>query len=619
LNTQLVNTAIIGWLRWWPFFSPINLPDTKNLPDMKKIWIYAGMLLMLAACKKNNDTTNNNNNNSGTSDPGNGGATGPITQPTDPAVAATQGFFLNDWQARTFTAPATKAVAKPSASTTITVTADFSNVVSKVSKYMFGNNINPFTGQYTDPGVVTNLTNLSPNIIRAPGGSLSDVYFWNAPSGSQPADVPAQLLNADGTPNTSTGYWSGNVTDSWSITLDNYYALLQKIKATGVITVNYAYARYGTGPTPVQTAAHLAAQWVRYDKGRTKFWEVGNECYGNWEASYRIDVSKNQDGQPAILTGDLYGKQFNVFADSMRQAAKDVGATIEIGAVLHETASDGGVSVPNWNAGVLGEIQNNADFFIVHNYYTNDGANDSAITIFNTAQPSSFAVMNYAQSSIQTAGITQKPIALTEWNIFSAGSQQQISSVAGVHAVMVLGEVIKDGYGEASRWDLANGWSTASPGDDQGLFSYGQPNVPDFTPRPAFYYMYYFQQFFGDRMISSSVSGNSYIVSYASSFSSGQAGVAVVNTSETDQLVNVHFDNYYTGSNYYYYTLQGGTDNGDFSGKVLVNGTGPSATVGYGGPSNYASIPANVTSTSGGIKVNVPARGVVFLVVDKKQ
>jgi len=607
----LVNTAITVWFRWWLF--TLILKSMRTITKRIAAILFITVIVIIS-CKKSN--------NAGATPPpptdtGNGGSTGPITAPTDPSVAATQGFFLNDWQARTFTPPASQAADKPTGSTSITATADFSQVVSKVSKYMFGNNMNPFTGQFTDAGTVNNLKNLSPNIIRAPGGSLSDVYFWNAPSGGHPADVPAELLNADGTPNANTGYWSGNVTASWSITLDNYYALLQKINSTGIITVNYAYARYGTGPTPVQTAAHLAADWVRYDKGRTKYWEIGNECYGNWEACYRIDVTKNQDGQPAIITGDLYGKQFLVFADSMRNAAAQIGVSIQIGAVLHETPDDNsGVSVNNWNPGVLGEIGNSADFFIVHNYYTNDGQNSSAITIFNTASTSSFNLMNFVKAAMQTAGVTQKPVALTEWNIFSTGSQQQISSVAGVHAVMVLGETIKDQYGEASRWDLANGWSTASPGDDQGLFSYGQPNVPDFTPRPAFYYMYYFQKFFGDRMISSSVTGSSSIVSYASSFSSGQAGMILVNTSESDETVNVNFQNYYTGSNYYYYTLHGGTDNGDFSGQVLVNGNGPS--IGYGGPANYASLPANSTSTTGGIKVTVPARGVVFLVVDKK-
>ena len=55
------------------------------------------------------------------------------------------------------------------------------------------------------------------------------------------------------------------------------------------------------------TAAHLAADWVRYDNGRTKYWEIGNEDNGTWEAGYRIDLHNNHDGQPQIITGDLYG------------------------------------------------------------------------------------------------------------------------------------------------------------------------------------------------------------------------------------------------------------------------------------------------------------------------
>ncbi|WP_205589852.1 alpha-L-arabinofuranosidase [Mucilaginibacter celer] len=550
-------------------------------------------------------------------DPGNGGSTGPITAPTDPSIAASQGFFLDDWQGKTFSKPATIAAAKPTASTSINVTADFAQVVSKVSKYLFGNNINPFTGQYTDGVTVNNITNLSPNIIRAPGGSLSDVYFWDMSAYGKPADAPEHLLKPDGTVDAGSGYWSGNVNDSWSLSLSNYYSLLQKTNTTGIITVNYAYARYGTGDNPVAAAAHLAAQWVRFDKGRTKYWEVGNECYGNWEACYRIDQSKNKDGQPAIITGELYGKHFKVFADSMRKAAADVGATIKIGAVLHESADNGNPTiVTGWNPGVLGQIGDKADFYIGHNYYTNFNENSNAITILNTAEASSKTTMDYLKGALQTAGSAQKPIALTEWNIFSSGSKQQISNIAGVHAVMVLGELIKDQYGQASRWDLANSWDTNHPGDDHGLFSIGQTGLADFTPRPAFYYMYYFQKYFGDRMISSSVSGSTDVVSYASSFNSGEAGVVLVNKSTTDQVVNINFKNYYTGSNYYYYTLKGGTDNGEFSGKVLVNGSGPTGD--FGGPANYKNISASVSATSGGIKVRVPARGVVFLVADKK-
>ena len=66
-----------------------------------------------------------------------------------------------------------------------------------------------------------------------------------------------------------------------------YYDLLSKTNSTGIITVNYGYARYGTGTDPVRTAAKYAADWVRYsNKTRQyafKYWEIGNENYGTWE------------------------------------------------------------------------------------------------------------------------------------------------------------------------------------------------------------------------------------------------------------------------------------------------------------------------------------------------
>ena len=59
-----------------------------------------------------------------------------------------------------------------------------------------------------------------------------------------------------------------------------------------------------------------------------------------------------------------------------------------------------------------------------------------------------------------------KPIALTEWNIQAVGSKQDVSYVAGMHAAKTIGSIIKNQFGEASRWDMANGWSG---GDDMGF------------------------------------------------------------------------------------------------------------------------------------------------------
>jgi hypothetical protein len=580
----------------------------KNVTKICAIMLFA--LAALQACKKDNKPVTPVTPGGTTT----GEETGTIIPPTDPALAATQGFFLDSWQPKTFTPPvATKAVAKPAAGN-IVATVDVSQVITKVSKYLFGNNTNPYMGQYvTEPVLMNNITALSPNILRFPGGSLSDIYFWN---GVTPADAPAQLLDYQGKAS-AAGYWFGNNTASWTFTLDNYYKVLQQTNSTGIITVNYGYARYGTGDNPVQAAAHLAADWVRYDKGRTKYWEIGNENFGNWEAGHRINVADNKDGQTQLLSGTLYGTHFKVYADSMRKAAAEVGNTgIKIGVVLTDADERSNTSTitPNWNAGVLSQAQNTPDFYVVHNYYTPYNQNSTPEVILATPGTVTTSMMSWVKTSAQNAGVTQKPVALDEWNIFSIGSKQMVSNIAGVHAALVLGETLKNQFSMACRWDLANGWDS---GNDHGLFNIGdEPGADKWNARPAYYYMYFFQKYFGDRMIGSAVTGSTDVVSYGSSFTSGQAGTVLVNKGSADKVVTVKFKNFAAGTKYYYYTLNGGTDNAPFSLKVFVNGTGPAGT--SGGPANFSSIAANIADIAGDITVNVPARGAVYLIAEGK-
>ena len=585
---------------------------------MKKIKIGITIVLtafvVLQSCKKDSAT-----NSSGSGDTGNTDNSGAIVAGTDPAVVNTQGFFLDNWAAKTFTAPIAQDAAKPSASGAVNVVVDLSQITTKVSKYLFGNNTNPYMGQYiTEPVLMNNITALAPNILRAPGGSLSDIYFWNADGTivKAPADAPATLVDNTGN-SSSAGYWFGNNPASWTITLDNYYKVLQQTNSTGLIVVNYGYARYGTSAHPDQAAAHLAADWVRYDKGRTQFWDIGNENYGSWEAGYRIDQSKNKDGQPEFLTGKIYGAHFRIFADSMRKAAAEVGnANIKIGAVLtssNDVTNNAGVS--NWNADVLAAAGNSPDYFIVHNYYTPYNDNSTANVILNTPATVTSQMLSWVKTSVTNAGVAQKPLALDEWNIQAVGSAQNVSNIAGLHAVLTLGEVLKSQFSMASRWDLANGWDS---GNDQGLFNIGDEiGIAKWNPRPAFYYMHFFQKYFGDRMVSSAVTNNSDVVSYGSTFSSGEAGVVLINKAAGDHAVTVTFKNFAPGAKYYYYTLKGGDDNAPFSHQVFVNGVGP-ANGKSGGPDTYATIAASSANISGGITVTVPKYGAVFLVADKK-
>jgi hypothetical protein len=574
---------------------------------MTKIKYLPICLLALLSCKKEPKV----NNNIVTTD-----ATGTTIIPQkDPSIAKSAGFFLDDWITKTFKAPGYNDVAQPAADATVTVNVDYSNVITKVPKYLFGNNTNPYMSQLvTEPVLMNNIKNLSPNILRFPGGSISDVYFWN---GQIPSDAPDTLFDANGN-KTPVSYWVGNNTSGWTLTLDNYYAALQQTNSTGIITINYAYARYGKSAHPDQTAAHQAAQWVRYDKGRTKYWEIGNEDAGPWEAGFKIDVTQNKDGQPEIITGALYGQHFKVFADSMRKAAKEVGADIKIGAQLDQTDSSNSWNTVarTWEQGYFASAGDYADFYIVHDYFTGSD-NENAATILNTSITEAKAIMDYMHATTTKNNVSLKPIALTEWNIFAQGSKQMSSYVAGMHAAMTLGELLKNQFGMASRWDLANGWSN---GNDQGMFNAGdEPDgVSKWNPRPAFYYMYYFQKYFGDRMVGSSVTGGAGdVLSYASSFSSGEAGVVIVNKGTVSQTVKVNISNFKPGTRYYYYILTGGTDNGEFSGKVYVNGNGPGGA--NGGPANYLDLNANSSSLAKGLKLSVPPRAVIYLVAEGKK
>jgi hypothetical protein len=574
-------------------------------------------LIALHSCKKSPVNTNMSADPVNTPPAPTGNTPGTIVKGTDPATAATQGFFLdNSWQPKTFTIPTNTQSASKPADGGIYVSIDLSRIVAKTSPYLFGNNANTYMGPIvSEPILIDNLKALSPNILRFPGGSLADKYFWNATFNQNPADVPLQLLDLNGTAS-AAGYWYGMGTPDWTISLDEYYATLLQTGSTGLVTVNYGYARYGTGPSPVQNAAHLAADWVRYDKGRTKYWEIGNENYGNWEAGYRINTSANQDGQPQVITATLYGQHFKVFADSMRAAASQIGATIKIGLVLTEVDdSNNSSGISGWNAGVLSAAGQAPDFFVVHNYYTPYNQNSTADVILNTPVSGSAATADWVKNSVSGAGLAQKPIAMDEYNISAVGSSQMVSQIAGVHGVMVLGELLKNQLSMASRWDLANAWDN---GDDMGIFNNSsggsEPGAATWSPRPAFYYMYYFQHYFGDRMVASSVTGTSDILSYASSFSSGQAADILVNKSSVPHTVTLVISNFLPGNNYYYYELKGGAD-GTFSRKVLINGNGTSAA--SGGPDNFTAIPANTAPINGGITVTVPGYGVVYLVADK--
>jgi hypothetical protein len=518
-----------------------------------------------------------------------------------------QGFFLNDWKPATITSPTFTNTDQTTDPTTVSFKILFKDTLTKIPAYIFGDNANLYTGcMSNNAGLMKHITDRHLGVLRGPSGSISDVFFWNRNVNQRPADIPAKLAGQT----SAFEPWYGVRPfswETWTMAVDSFYSILKQTAATGMLTVNYGYARYGTGPNPVANAAHLAADWVRYDKGRSKFWEIGNEVFGNWEAGYRIDKSLNQDGQPEYINGTLYGQHCLVFIDSMRSAAAQVGVNIKIGLVMLDAYSSG---TATWNKDVASVAAGKADFYIVHSYYTPYNQNSNVATILNSFK-STGSFKSYVWAEADKAGKPHLPVALTEYNIFAIGSNQPVSHVNGIHAVLVTGEAIKKGYGATLRWDLANGWDN---GNDHGMFSYGsEPGVEQYAARPAFYHLYFQRRFTGDVMLNSTIRGDTNVVVFPTAFSSGQVAVTLVNRSRDNEVVRLNIQDFKFGSRYYTYTLTGEPGQ-DFSRKVYVNGEGNSLVA--GGPENYESIAALSSLIGDEIRIKLPPLSSTFVLIE---
>jgi hypothetical protein len=541
--------------------------------------------------------------------------------PKDPPVARTMGFFLDDWKAKNFVVPDNREGVVPGregavvTGDDVTVHIDASDVITKIPSAVHGQNADSWmTGMITEPIFMQHVRDLQPHVIRWPAGSGSDGYWWDRAPGDLPADVPKEVLDKSGKKKNAF-YFFGRPPGVRSGSLDTYYEMRRQTGNQGLITVNYGYARYGTGPHPVETAAHYAADWVRYDHGRTRYWEVGNENYGDWELGYRIDTAQNKDGQPEFLTGRLYAQHFKVFADSMRQAAAETGATIYIGAVTAESGPMrwDGPTRRNWNQEMFKELSGAADYYVVHNYFTPYNRNISAAEVLRDADSVPAAQMKFVTESVAAAGAPVRPIAMDEWNMFATGSMQQVSNISGLFADIVIGGTLTNKYGLACRWDMLNAWAG---GNDHGLFSAGdEPGVAKWSPRPSFYYLYFLFKMQGDRLVATE-SGDSSIRAYGSTWSSGEVNVTLVNVAAQARTVRINGKGYTPGKRFYWYSLEGGDDNGEFSRRVFVNGEGPKGVA--GGPDDYAALPAWSASTAGGVVVKVPGHGAVCLTIERR-
>jgi hypothetical protein len=513
--------------------------------------------------------------------------------------------FLEDRWAKDAIVPPCRDAIKTSSAATVTVSVDAADEGPWISPYLTGTAVTAWTGPLSgQTALMEHLDLLAPPVLRYPGGNWSDIFFWDGTYKDVPDSVP------DGT---ATGRLKAlspqSGANSWTLTLDDYYRMRDRFGCEGLMTVNYAYARYGTGPDPVGRAARYAADWVRADAGRTRFWEVGNEDDGPWQPGFKIDTGKNRDGQPELISGELYGRHFRAFADSMRKAADDIGATIYIGAqIMHEDRRNyWNVPDRSWNAGVFREAGDSPDYYVVHNYFAARGSDP--VGRYCAGADAIDEMMTFIKKDIAEKNAAVRPVALTEWNIdLSAAARVNSSFADAMQSVLVFGKLARNGYGMSCRWLVA--------GDGFRMFyESASAGTPKWNPQPDYFTMYFLQRTLGDRSVSVSVSGSSEVEAFASTFNRKAAGVVVVNKGKTERTVSLDIQNHAPGSAYYLYTLTGGNDDPDYPQTVIVNAAEPDNDA--GGPiGDLETIEAYRYAAEGGVVFQSPGRSIQYVIVE---
>ena len=480
-------------------------------------------------------------------------------------VFADPGFFAARWIPRT-TPELSNAVLTTvtTGSATAVFTINTADTVNKVLPTIFGNNSNPWLGKGLLSDSTYGLAHLQAakiSQLRMPGGNWSNNFLWD---GTNHWNLNNSFLDSiDGAPN-----------QSWTLIADSLVSLAGKIGAEPQICVNYSLTRFIPGPDSVAQAAHYAAEWVRHVNGtlglHVRYWEVGNENYGSWQAGWLVAGD--------TLSGDEYGRDFGVFADSMKAA----DSTIKVGAIVVEQdngSASGGYRW--WMKKMLPWVQDKADYLIYHEYFTfNANPNNVTVAQMLAALPK---IANAKDSiAAMVARYTNKPagyfpLATTEFNVRAGLKNNQ--AISGIFIAMALCEFVRNGYGLANLWGIVNGYDAVN--GDMGMLAKNDPTVTDYTPHPSFYTYFLFGKMWGDVMVNVSPTVADSVYAAASTFSDGGLSVILVNQSSAAQTVQLNLGSFPTDGFAYGYTLQANSPTSD---TLSLHGQ---AGVNFG-PLNYA-------------------------------
>lgn len=272
---------------------------------------------------------------------------------------------------------------------------------------------------------------LKPAFIRWPGGNVAQDYHWQW--GVGPRDERVTWANLS---------WK-NEPEPGDFGTDEFVAFARAAGAEPSITVNVegrgatvedaaAWVEYCNGPATSRYGAMRAANG-HAAPFRVKFWEVGNEVWGDW-------VRGHSDAE-------TYARNYNQYAKAMRA----VDPSIKLIAV--------GDNNMNWNRTVLRAAGQQIDYLAIHHYYGRHEAAGDPLNLM--ARPLFFErfYREVAQMLRELLPGRSIKLAINEWGL-DLPTERQYSMESALYAARLMnvfersGEIVE----MSAVSDLVNGW-----------------------------------------------------------------------------------------------------------------------------------------------------------------
>ena len=311
---------------------------------------------------------------------------------------------------------------------------------------------------------------LEPAFIRWPGGNVAQDYHWLWGIGPR-----------DERPTWSNLSWK-NEPEPGDFGTDEFVMFSRAVGAEPSITVNVegrnatvdeaaAWVEYCNGPASSKYGAMRAANGHPAPFG-VKFWEIGNEIWGNWVRGHS--------------NAETYARNYNRYAQAMRA----VDPSIKLIAV--------GDNNMEWNRTVLREAGRNIDYLAIHHYYGMREAQGDPLNLM--ARPLFFErFYTQVQQLLRELGFADRiKLAINEWGL-DLPSERQYSMESALYGARLMnvfersGEIVE----MSAVSDLVNGW----PG---GIIQAGRNSV---FVSPIYLVNQLYSQHRGDQLLATTVNG----------------------------------------------------------------------------------------------------------------